>query len=378
MRVREKTAIVSVINDLVTDQRVNRTCLTLVKMGYRVVLVGRELPHSLPLQSRPYETYRMRLRFTQGPAFYLEFQIRLLFFLINNPATLLFSNDLDTLFPNFILHKIKRTKLIYDSHELFCEVPELINNHFKRNIWKTLERFILPKIRVIITVNQSIADIYAREYRKKIQVVRNIPTDQFVIQKTTKEALGLPLDKKIIILQGAGINMDRGAEEMVEAMQWIDNAILLIVGSGDVIETLKTMTLKLSIEDKVRITGKVPYERLAQYTSLADLGLSLDKDTNLNYRYSLPNKLFDYIRAEVPVVVSNLVEVAKIVTHYDIGFVLQNHEPKQIALTMNQILNDELSYKRWKDNIKTARHDLSWEKEEKILMNCILEAESAE
>ncbi len=368
---KEKTAIVSVINDLATDQRVNRTCLTLVKMGYRVILVGRELPQSLPLAPRPYETLRMKLLFIQGPAFYIEFQIRLFFFLLNNKANLLFSNDLDTLLPNFVISKIQNISLIYDSHELFCEVPELISNPAKRKIWKNMERHILPQIEHIITVNGSIADIYSREYHKRIWVVRNIPQTKNINNTSTRESLHLPTDKKILILQGAGINMDRGAEELVEAMQWIENAVLLIVGSGDVLGRLKIMVQDLAIEERVIITGKVPYEKLAHFTALADLGFSLDKDTNLNYRYSLPNKLFDYIQAAVPVVVSNLVEVAHIVNHYDIGVVLSNHDPKTIAHTVNKALNDESTIGRWKNNLAVARQELIWEREEEKLMECI-------
>jgi len=369
--VRKKKAIVSVINDLVTDQRVDRACRALLKSDYEVLLVGRILPQSLPMNERPYANHRMKLLFTQGPAFYLEFQIRLFLFLLFKKSDLVYANDLDTLLPNYLISKIKKSRIIYDSHELFCEVPELLGSPRKRKTWKRLERWILPKLDTIITVNQSIANIYGNEYKKKVNVVRNIPLIRPKTSSLSKEELGLPLDKKIIILQGAGINMQRGSEEAVEAMQYVNNALLLIVGSGDVIERLKEMRMALGIEDKVMITGKVAYEKLAQYTRHADLGLSFDKDTNLNYRFSLPNKLFDYIHANVPVLVSDLVEIARIVKDYNIGDIIENHQAQHIAEKINQLFSDDKRYQRCKNNLIRAQKELSWKSEEKVLLTCI-------
>jgi len=369
--VSKAKAIVSVINDLVTDQRVDRACHALLKSGYDVVLVGRKLKNSLPLDEKAYHRHRMKLVFSKGPLFYAEYQIRLFLFLLFNKSNLLYANDLDTLLANYLISRIKSTKLIYDSHELFCEVPELLDNPKKRQVWKKIEQWIFPKLSSVITVNKSIASIYEKEYHKKLYVVRNIPITRTNIQLKTRKELGLPKDKKVIILQGAGINIQRGAEEAVEAMQWVENALLLIVGSGDVIGILKQMVSDLKLKDKVIITGKVPYEQLAQYTHIADLGLSLDKDTNLNYRYSLPNKLFDYIHANVPVMVSPLVEISRIVNDYQIGCIINKHEPKHIAEKINEAFEHTDTYLQWKKNLITAKEALSWEKEEQILLDCI-------
>jgi len=372
--VKQPIAIVSVINDLVTDQRVDRACKALIKCGYGVLLVGRVLPNSLPVNKRTYKTKRMKLLFTQGPLFYIEFQFRLFFLLLFRKKQLLYANDLDTLLPNFLISKISSSKLIYDSHELFCEVPELINNPKKQKAWKTLERWIFPYLKNIITVNKSIAEIYEKEYGKPLHIVRNIPTYHPVKETLTRKDLNLDEHKKIVILQGAGINIQRGAEEAVQAMQYVQNTILLIVGSGDVIEQLKSMRQELKIEDRVIITGKVPYERLAQYTRLADLGLSLDKDTNLNYRYSLPNKLFDYIHAGLPLIVSPLFEISQIVKQYQIGIIINNHDPKHIAQCISTALEDKEQYSTWKKNLLVAQKELNWSSEEKELLHCIKQA----
>lgn len=368
---KKPIALVSVINDLATDQRVDRSCKALIKCGYEVLLVGRVLKKSLPLAKKPYKMHRMKLLFTKGPAFYLEFQIRLFYFLLRNKPQLVFSNDLDTLLPNYIISKLYKAKIIYDTHELFCDVPELIDKPMKRKFWKLIEKSIFPKLKKVITVNTSIANIYQNKYGNTIHVVRNIPEKRKPSELKSRSDLGLPTDKKIIILQGAGINIDRGAEESVEAMQWVKNAILLIIGGGDVIDKLKKMREDLGLQDKVTIYGKLPQEKLFHYTQNADLGLSMDKNTNLNYELSLPNKIFDYIHAGVPLFVSKLKEVEKIVIDYSIGFVADNHNPVYLSKKINEIFENPAQIRQWKKNLLKARDELNWDVEEQILINLI-------
>ncbi len=359
--------IVSVINDLATDQRVKKVCRSLHEMGFDLVLVGRRMHNSLRMDTRPYPVRRMKLLFEKGPAFYVCFQIRLFFFLLFHKCDLLVSNDLDTLLPNYLVSKLKRAPLVYDSHEYFTGVPELQNNPLKRKIWKRVEQWIFPGLKDVITVNDSIADLYAEEYGIRPVVIRNVPETGGGIVKKSRVSLSLPEDKRIMILQGAGINIQRGAEEMVEAMQLIENVVLLIVGGGDVIELLKEKVKQWHLEQKVLFKPRQPYELLMQYTAAADLGLSLDKDTNINYRFSLPNKIFDYLHAGIPVLASDLVEIRKIIDTYQIGTFIPDHRPQHIARKVNDIFSQPEKLIQWKQNTQKAAHELNWKNESKKL-----------
>ena len=359
---------VSVSNDLFSDQRVDKVCNTLINIGFSVTLVGRKLPSSLPLSPRNYKTKRINLFFKKGALFYAELNFRLFWYLLFKKSSVYLANDLDTLFANYWVSKLKRKELVYDSHEYFTEVPELKEGSFAKNTWLRIEKSIFPKLKNVYTVCDSIAAIYNQKYGVDVKVVRNIPLGKKVENFKSREALNLPLDKKIILLQGAGINIDRGAEEMVKAMKYLpENYLFLIIGGGDVFAILKEIIAKNSLENKVKILGKITYQELKNYTFLADLGISMDKNTNLNYQYSLPNKLFDYIQFGTPVLVSDLVEIKKVVEKYEVGWVINSHESKVIATKILTIFENKTDYELKKKNTKNAAEELTWENEEKIL-----------
>ncbi len=350
----------------------NRTASTLKEAGYKVLVIGRRLPGSIDMPGRRYRCIRFNLWFNKGFLFYALYNLRLFWYLLWHHADILLSNDLDTLPANYLISRIKKIPLVYDSHEYFTGVPELMHRKRVRSIWKKAERIILPKLIYAYTVNDSIAKIYHDEYGVKFDVIRNLPESGRNPKRNKillRRELGLPPDRFIIILQGAGINIQRGAEEAVLAMQYLDDSLLLIVGSGDVLPLLKKLVIEKGLNEKVRFEGKKHPGELALYTYVADLGLSLDKDTNINYRYSLPNKLFDYIHAGIPVLASDLPEVKKIVETYQIGRISPTHDPEQLAAMMKEMLNDTRANEEWKKHLATAAEKLNWESERNKLIS---------
>lgn len=365
---KKKRIIVSVTNDIFTDQRVRRVCEFLIAKDYDVTLVGRKLKNSHPLPKTDYKTVRFPLLFTKGALFYANYNLRLFFYLLFHKADVLLSNDLDTLYANHWARKFKRNcRLIYDSHEYYTGVPELVSRPKIQAFWKRIERITIPKVDAMYTVNESIAQCYRDEYNREVKVVRNISDFKGLPDKKTRQELDLPTDKFIIIIQGAGINIDRGAEEMIDAIQLIDGAMLIFVGDGDVVPLLKQQVEIKKLGNKVRFFGKRSYQELMNFTMVSDLGISMDKDTNINYRFSLPNKIFDYIHAGIPLMVSDLVEIKKIVEGYDIGIVSTSHNPTTIAAEIKKLINDPDRLARYRTNTKNASKELNWQHECEIL-----------
>ena len=375
MSFKKKKIIVSVVSDLVTDQRVNRAATALHEAGFQVTLVGRRKKSSLPVSPRPYSVKRFNLLFETGPFFYLHYNFCLFIYLLFNKADVYVSNDLDTLLANFLASKLKGVKLVYDSHEYFTEVPELVSRPAVQSIWLKLEKWIFPKLKKVMTVNDSIASFYREKYNVPVYVVRNLPNRAAVAyQKESRKNWNLPENKKVFLFQGAGINIDRGGEEAIHAIQRVDEAVLLFIGGGDVLNNLKEIVSSIHAEEKVFFIPQKPFNELLQFTSMADFGLTLDKDTNLNYKYSLPNKLFDYIQAGLPVLSTDLTEIKRIVVQYDVGLITPSLEIDVLASKMREMMHDNDQLARWKKNLNIASSELCWENEKQKFLELFSDA----
>ncbi len=362
-----KRIVVSVISDLTSDQRVHKVCTFLHQKGFHVILIGRKTKNSLPLQKRDYTTERIFCSFNNGVLLYAEFMVKL-FFRLFKKTDLFLSNDLDTLLPNFLHAKIRSKKLIYDSHEYFTGVPELSDTPYKKKTWQLLEAFLLPKTDAAYTVNKSIAELFKHQYNVHMKVVRNLP---YLSNKSSViPNIQFPGDKFIILLQGAGINTGRGGEELVQSMALLPpDFILYLIGSGTSWISLKKMVADLNLTNKVCFIEKVPFEQLSYYTRQASLGVSLDKPSSVNYELSLPNKIFDYIHAGIPVLASSIKEVRYVIEHYQVGIIVDEVTPQAIAKCILYIYQNKSLYDSWKANTAKAASELCWEHEERILQS---------
>jgi glycosyltransferase involved in cell wall biosynthesis len=287
---------------------------------------------------------------------------------------ILVANDLDTLLPNVLIKKIKNKKLVYDAHEYFCGILEVQHRPRVKKTWQRIEKYCFPKTDAVITVSQSIADKYKEEYGKEVAVVRNIPMLGAEGRKEKGEKIREKAgnEKPVIILQGNAIHKDRGGEEIVEAMPFIHNATLLIVGQGDMIPYMKERVKELNLHERVTFTGRVTPEILKDYTASADLGIAFDKNVSPNHYYSLPNKLFEYIHAMVPVISSDLPERKRIIKQYEVGMILPDLEPQTVANAINSVLGNEELLIRLKENCGAAAQELNWENEEEVIRKIYL------
>ncbi len=357
----KKRVIISVTSDLTTDNRIQKVANSLKNANFEVIVVARKTKQSLPFSAN-YKVHRFRTLFTKSFLFYAEFNILLFFFLLLSKADIFLANDLDTLLPNSLAARLRKKKLIYDSHELFTEVPELHNRHLVKKIWSLIESHILPKVKYCYTVCNSVANYYNKKYGTKMQVVCNVPLKTDFVQENLLLRQEFP-SKKIILYQGA-LNVGRGIEWVIDAMPFIDNAVFLIIGDGDIRKKLEIDVEQKQLQDKVYFLGKISSKELPSYTRCADLGVCLLSNNSLSYYYSLPNRIFDFMHARVPILASNFPEIANIINHYKIGECIEKYDPKSIAATISRMLNSCFD----KSIFDIAIKENSWQNEEKTLL----------
>ena len=349
----------TVTNDLTYDQRMHRICSSLAENGYAVTLVGRKLASSLPLVKKNFAQKRIRCWFNKTKWFYAEYNIRLFFFLLFKKMDAICAIDLDTILPCLRISKWKKIPRIYDAHELFTELKEVITRPGIQRAWTGIEKKAVPQFKWGYTVSESIAEVFKRRYKVDYKTIRNVPALQPLNDSVQSE--------RFILYQGA-VNEARGLEYLIPAMQWV-NSKLVICGDGNFMEQLKTLISDYQLDDKVQLTGMLSPEKLMEISQKAFIGVAVPEKEGLNQYLALPNKLFDYIHAGLPQVTVNYPEYEKINSQFEVAVLLDDISPKRIAEALNNLLTDDVLYQKLKTNCLKARDVLNWQQEEKKLIS---------
>src|SRR5690606_19469880 len=209
--------------------------------------------------------------------------------------------DLDALLPNVAISKLLSIPLVFDSHEIFTEMPA-IQGRFTQKIWRLMEKQLVPGIRYMMTESLSYANWFNEKYGVKPVVVRNIP------RKITDQPIIPDNNPRIMLYQGA-INQSRGIPQAILATKYLDDVIFKIAGDGPKLNEYKALVKKEKLSGKVEFLGKLIPEELRKVTRTADVAVSLEENGGVSYLYSLPNKVADCIQARVPLVMINFPEM---------------------------------------------------------------------
>ncbi|MBR1834509.1 MAG: glycosyltransferase [Bacteroidales bacterium] len=396
-----KRIIVAVTNDLVTDQRVDRTCRALAGDGWAVTLVGRRTPSTphqkgrkrvgaplnttggAPLSggSPPYGTRRMRLLFCRSAFFYAEYNLRLFLLLMFSRADCFYANDTDTLLAATLATRLRRKPLFFDAHELFPDVPELQGRPRVQAVWRWVERRCLPHVRQAFTVCQSVADEYRRRYGVQMTVVRNVPDRGEPPQVFNTNST--PSHIRTLLYQGA-VNVGRGVGELIDVLQLLPECRLVVAGDGDCLASERRHAASVPWADRVQFLGRVEPERLHALTAQADLGLCLLQDLGLNYRYALPNRIADFAAAGVPILATDFPEIRRVLQHYGTGTLTSplpndksgdsySHYLESLADDIRQALHywDTLPPDERARRFAKAGEELNWQCEKHVLLTAL-------
>lgn len=349
----------TVTNDLSYDQRMDRICQTLSENGFACELIGRRRQRSIPLQEKSFEQVRLECWFDRGKLFYLEYNLRLLVHLMRNRYDILCAIDLDTILPAIFAARLKGLPLVYDAHEYFTEMEEVVRRPVTRFIWRRIERFAMSHVQHAYTISEGYADLFQRDYPIQFEVIRNVPRFELMTE--------VHPTSHVIQYQGA-LNIGRGIEESIAAMAFTDNLELRIVGDGPLAATLREQARALIKSGKVVFTGPVPPVQLRALTQTAWVGLTLFSETGLHHRYSLANRFFDYLHAGIPQIAMRYPEYERFNAEHEVAILIDDLRPETIAAAVNALYFDPVHYQRMRENCHIARLRHCWEIESQKLI----------
>jgi glycosyltransferase involved in cell wall biosynthesis len=337
-----------------------RICTSLHKSGYEVLLVGRLLKSSRPLPDYPFGTRRLKNIFNSGKLFYLEYNLRLFFFLVFSRCYIQGAVDLDTILAHVWSAAIRKRKFIYDAHEYFTEVPEVVDRPLVKKTWQRIEKYAVPRAAACYTVSSGLAELFRITHGKHFAVIKNVPFSQGGRSVSDPEKK-LEEKKPVILYQGA-LNIGRCLEKLLPAIQGLP-VQLWIAGEGDLSRQLRKQVKDSGQEDQVQFLGFVEPAKLREITSSAFIGFNVLENKGLSYFYSLANKCFDYIQAGVPVMCSPFPEYEALNRQHS-AFVFVQPDTASIRQGIVDLLNEKETYRQLTNACKEAASDWIWEKEE--------------
>ncbi len=374
--------VLAATTDLSYDQRMQRICGSLARAGYTVQLVGWQRPASVPLAPQPYAQHRLQGWFQHGKLFYIEYNLRLLTYLLGQRAAVWGCADLDAALPAWLRSRLGGQPFAYDAHEFFTEVPEVVTRPRVQRMWQRIEDFIVPRARLRYTVGPALARLFEQRHAGcAFAVVRNVPlAPPEGVGGAARLTIAYPPGAHppaTLLYQGA-LNVGRGLAELLAAMPQVP-ARLVICGEGDCSAALRAQAAQLGLlaasgqypAGQVEFRGYVLPETLRVLTAQATVGIMLLENIGLSYYYSLANKFFDYVQAGIPQLCIDFPEYRALNEQYEVAVLVPDLLPATLVAALARLLPGGQPgpyYEQLAANCRRARAEWSWQQEEKKLV----------
>lgn len=357
-----KHLVVCVTNDLIYDQRMQRICQSL-SSKYEVTLIGRSKNGVPPkMQSIDYHLHWLPCYFTSGKLFYLEYQIRLFFYLIFRKWDGVYAVDLDTLWGGFGAASLRGKIRIYDAHEYFVELPELQGRRLSKGMWSLTAKIWISRAHLCITVNEPLAEVLSKLYGKPFLSIRNMPLKRDYSSQGSE-------DGKILLYQGV-LNVGRGLEQMIELMPGLPDWSFWLAGEGDLSDQLRNLAFNSPAASRIKFLGYLKPNDLRKVTPQATIGLNLLKGDSGNYYYSLANKFFDFVQAGVPQISMHFPAYESFMNEVQVGILVPDLDTDTLLAAIQQLSEPEY-HKSIVENCRKAAALWHWELEEVILLKSL-------
>lgn len=346
------------------DSRITNLSNSLKNDGCEIYSIGFDWSNNPKLLETDYQKIFKLIKGKFSLLFYLRFSIKLLNTLIKTNCDVYFAEDFYTLPFLYFIAKIKRAKVIYNSREIYAFLGGHHNRPILSKVVGFIERYFIKKVELVLTTGEMDSEFLEKYYGiKNTLVIRNIPLAQPINYKYDfRKELGIREDKTILLYQGVIIG-GRGFKPTLEAMKLLPDVCLVVLGDGERKNEYEDYAKELGLSDRIYFMGTIAQEELINYTAGGDLGICLIENISVSYYHALPNKLFEYINAGLPVISSNLPQMKKIVENYDAGIVVDDLSAESIASSIKKLINEKGLREKYSLNCLEASKDLNWQKE---------------
>ncbi len=358
----KKSVLIIFLGNFFFDSRATNFYKSLTDRGYAVEVISFDwLTKDFKTQKKgDISVYKLKKVFF-SIGFYFKFAVIISFKLLLSKTDLIFAEDVYTLPFAVIFSKIKKSKVFYDSREVYGHLAGLKRREKLQAFWGWVEKNCINSVNLVITTGEMDSKHIEEEYGLPgTMVIRNLPFNAEIKETFNfRKQLNFERGKKILLYQGVILH-GRGLEIIFDIMPELKDCVLIILGDGEHKEYYEDLAKKKKLEDKVFFLGKFKQEELLKYTAGADVGLAIIENLSLSYYFALPNKMFEYIYCGVPVLASNLPQMKSIIEKYNVGICVDAENKNDTILQLNNLLYNNELMNELKRNCHLAAAELNW------------------
>jgi len=358
---KSKSVCIAFLGNALNDTRVSNLAGSLTAQGNQVNVIS--FDWTTPgFQTIPGNTTVHKLDKTGSSIkYYLKFLRLLSKSLSKMDSDIFVAEDVYTLPLVTFYAKLKRKRVYYNCRELYPFLAGLRNKKIVQTIIRAVERFFIKRVDLVLTTGEMDSQFIQQYYKiTNVIVLRNLPNNYAPgAEINLKAKLSIPENSRILLYQGV-LLQGRGLAKTIEAIKNLGNVHFVILGEGVERKNLEKLAGDLDISQRVHFLGTINQSELVNYTVEADIGLSLIENISLSYYYALPNKLFEYIAAGVPVICSDLPQMKMIIDKYKVGECFNMDSGGSLESKFSQLIDNRDMLREYSINAKEASKELNW------------------
>lgn len=379
MKKQTKGVFIVRSNPMIPNPRAKKEAFTLNKNGFSVAVIGwdkegnsrqfdsEEFGSIYRLRTKVLNNRFIRIRHVKGLINIILWNLSLLKFFIKhkNEYDIIHVIDFDSILPAYLCKVFLNKKVIYDIGDFYSDMLMNISPGF-RKLLRAIDVCIINKVDAVILADEQRAKQIECTKPKNLTFVYNSVPENF-LQYMPKDKKASKNEYEIKITYIGLLAFERGLLPMINVVKIFPNWHLILGGFGENEVKIREMCRNFK---NIEVLGKVPYEEVIRIESISDILFATYDPSIPNHKFSSPNKLFEAMALGKPVIVAKNTGVDKIVEKYNVGFVVEYGNEKQLVKVLMEVAKwNEEEWKKFAEHSKKVyEENFSWKIMEKRIV----------